>query len=47
MFINLSLIKDIGCLAGGHLSCLNGGICDSGICKCSLYFTGETCADRK
>ncbi len=39
---------DIGCQAGGSLSCLNDGIClkegkKNGTCECKIGFTGLTC----
>ncbi len=37
-------MKDVGCNAGGSLSCINGGKClESGECECPLGFTGSSC----
>ena len=38
---------DIGCNAGGSLTCLNGGTCQSsGSCLCLSGFSGLTCATQ-
>ena len=39
-------VIDIGCLANGTLSCLNGGTClKNGYCSCKYGYTGATCDD--
>ncbi len=36
-----------GCLAAGHLTCQNGGICNKtyGTCDCSHGYNGTTCSE--
>ena len=36
---------DIGCYAGGELSCLNDGKCLNGVCECRPGYKGKTCSD--
>ena len=40
--------KDIGCRAGGSLSCLNEGKCmPNGICECKQGYYGSTCSNLR
>ena len=38
---------DLGCQAGGSLTCQNQGTCGTnGFCQCPPGWTGSTCAQR-
>ena len=37
----------INCAAGGSFTCINGGICNGGICSCVNAYNGNTCSECK
>ena len=43
-YCSISLCVDIGCQAGGSLSCQNGGNCVGTQCICATGYSGQTCA---